>query len=117
MGLAVERAAIGQLEITLRPLERLDRRLLIDRKHDRMVGRIEVEPDDVGGLGGELGVAREAPGFAPGEVDPLRPQEAPDVLIADVAELPASNGAVQRAKPAGGGRSSSARMRRSASAP
>ena len=87
VGLAVERAAIGQLEIALRPLEGLDRRLLIDREDDRMVGRIEVEADDVGGLGGELGVARETPGFAPGEVDPLRPQKAPDVLVADVAEF------------------------------
>ena len=52
-----------------------------------MVGRIEVEPDDVGGLGGELGVARQALGLAPGEVDPLRAQEAPDMLVADVAEF------------------------------
>jgi hypothetical protein len=88
---------LGQLEVTLRPLERLDRRLLVDREDDRMVGRLEVEPDDVGGLGGELGVARETPGLAPGEVDPLRPQEAPDVLVADIAEFLGE----QRCGPAG----------------
>ena len=85
--LAVERAAIGQLEIPLRPLQGLNRRLFIDREEDRMVGRIEVEADDVRSLGGKLGVARETPGFAPGEIDPLRPQKAPDVLVADVAEF------------------------------
>jgi hypothetical protein len=84
--LAVERAAVGQLEVALRPFQRPDRGRLIDREHDRVVGRREVQADDVGGFGDQLGVAREAPGLAPGEVDPLRAQEAPDVLIADVAQ-------------------------------
>jgi hypothetical protein len=73
--------------MALRPLQRLDRRLLVDRQHDRVVRRIQMEPDDVGRLGGELGVGRDAPGLAPGQVDPLAAQKAPHVLVADVAQL------------------------------
>src|SRR5262249_32964273 len=43
MGLAGERAPIGQLEIALRPLQRLDRRLLVHRQHQRAVGRIKIK--------------------------------------------------------------------------
>ena len=45
--LAAERAPIGQLEIALGPFQRLDRRLLIHRQHQRAVGRIEIKPDDL----------------------------------------------------------------------
>ena len=75
--LAVERAAIGQLEVALGAFQRLDRRLLIDREHDRMVRRRQVQADDGGGLGREFGVGRNAPGPAAGEVDPLGAQETP----------------------------------------
>jgi hypothetical protein len=88
VGQAGQRPAIGQFEITLGSLQGLDRRLLIDREHDRVLRRIEVEADDGGGLGRELGVGGEAPRLAPGEIDPLRAQETPDVLVADVAQLP-----------------------------
>ena len=66
VGEAGERPAVGQPELALGTLERLDRRLLVDREHDRVLRRREVEPDDVGGLGGELGVGRRAPGLPPG---------------------------------------------------
>ncbi len=56
----MERAAIGQLEVALRALECLDRRLLVDREHDGVVWRRQVEPDDVGGLGGDQGKRTEA---------------------------------------------------------
>ena len=48
-------------------------------------------------LAANSGSVREAPGLAPGEVDPLGAQEAPDVLVADVAEVPGE----QRRGPAG----------------
>ena len=52
-----------------------------------MLRRRQVEPDDVGGLDGELGIVGEAPGCASRKIDPLRPQKSPDVLVADVAEV------------------------------
>jgi len=37
----------------------LDLALLIDAEHDRLLGRVQVEADDVADLGLELGVGRE----------------------------------------------------------
>ena len=42
-----------------RAVERLDLRLLVDAEHDRRLGRIEVEPDDVAHLVDELRIRRE----------------------------------------------------------
>ena len=111
VGKAGERTAVGQLEVTLRALERLDRRLLVDREHDRVLRRRQVEPDDVGGLDGELGIGGAAPGFASRKIDPLHPQEPPDVLVADVAEVVGDQRRGPTGNPTGGGRSSTARMR------
>ena len=117
MGLAVERAAVGQrgnpapARAPGSPASHRPR----GRSH---VGRIEVEPDDVGGLGSELGNARETPGFAPGEVDPLRPPKAPNVLIADVTEFLGERrrGPAREALRAAAGRAAPG-MRRAAAAP
>jgi hypothetical protein len=42
-----------------RPVERLDLRLLIDAEHDRRLGRVEVEPNDVAHLVDELRIGGE----------------------------------------------------------
>ena len=97
VAVAGQRPAVRQLQIALRPLQRLDRGLFVDADDDRVLGRRHVEPDHVGGLGDELGIVALAPGFAPGEVDLLRAQEAPDILDIDVAE----RGRQQRPRPAG----------------
>ena len=89
--------AVRQLQVALRPLQRLDRGLLIDTDDDRVLGRRHIEPDHVGGLGGELRIVALAPGFAPGEVDLLGAQEAPEILHIDVAERRSQ----QRPRPAG----------------
>src|SRR6266478_3505882 len=44
-------AAAGQ-HIPPGPLQRLDRRLLVDAQDQRMFRRVQVEPDDIGGFGG-----------------------------------------------------------------
>ena len=73
-------------EIALRAFERLDVRLLVDRDDERTLRRVEIEPDDLGRLGGKLGIVALAPRLAPRKVDLLRPQEAPDILLMHVAE-------------------------------
>ena len=45
------------------PVQRLDLGLLVDAEHDRALGRIEVERDDVADLVDELRVAGELPGL------------------------------------------------------
>jgi hypothetical protein len=47
------------------PVQRLDLALLIDAQHDRRLGRVEVEPDDVADLGPQFRVG--------GELERLRP--------------------------------------------
>ena len=97
VAMAGHRPAVRQLQVALRPLQRLDRGLLVDTDDDGVLRRRHVEPDHVGGLGDELRIVALAPGFAPGQVDLLGAQEAPDILHVDVAERRASNGPVQRA--------------------
>ena len=66
---AAERAPVGQLEVALRPLQRLDGRLLVDADDDRLVGRGHVEADHIGRLGGEFGIVALAPRFPAVEID------------------------------------------------
>ena len=96
VAMAGQRPAVRELQIALRPLQRLDRGLLVDADDDGVLGRRHVEPDHIGGLGDELGIVALAPGLAPGEVDLLRAQETPDILHIDIAE----RGRQQRPRPA-----------------
>jgi hypothetical protein len=41
------------------PVQGLDLGLLVDREHDRVLGRVEVEPDDVDDLGFQFGIGGE----------------------------------------------------------
>jgi hypothetical protein len=96
MALTAERPPVGELQVALRPLQRLDRRLLVDAQNDGILGRRQVEADDIGRLGGELGVVALAPRLLSVQIDPLVTQEAPDLLFVNVAKL----GRDQRPHPA-----------------
>src|ERR1700731_1381897 len=45
--------------------------------------RRQIEPDDLGGLGGEIGIIAFAPRLARRKIDLLNAQEAPDILHID----------------------------------
>ena len=64
VALPAERAAIGKLQIALCPLQRLDRGLFVDTDHDGVLRRRQIEPDDLGGLGGKIGIIAFAPRLA-----------------------------------------------------
>ena len=96
VAVAAERPPVGQPEIALRPLQRLDRRLLVDAEDDGVLGRRHIEADDVGGLGDELGIVALAPRLLAVEIDPLVAQEAPHLLLVNVAQF----GGDQPARPA-----------------
>ena len=59
----------------IQPVQRLDRRLLVRRKHGGVTGRIEVQPDHIGRLCLEVRVVRE---HVPLEPMRLEPGAAPD---------------------------------------
>src|SRR6516164_4061755 len=86
VGFTRERSSVGGLEVALRTLERLDRGLLVNAHHDRILGWGHVEPNDIGGLGCEIGIVALAPAFAPGQIDLLLAQEPSHVVYVDVAE-------------------------------
>ena len=58
-------------------MQRLDLGLLIHAEHDRALGRVQVEPDDVADLGDELRVAGELSGLL---AVWLQPEGAPDAV-------------------------------------
>lgn len=94
--MTAERAPVGQLEVALRALQRLDGRFLVDADDDRLVGRSHVEADYISRLGGEFGIVALAPRFPAVEIDPLLAQEAPHLLLVNVAQF----GGDQSARPA-----------------
>ena len=53
------------MRLALGAVERLDLALLVNRQHQGMGRRVEVEPDDVGQLGGKAGIARALEGAHP----------------------------------------------------
>ena len=97
MSLAGQGAPVRQLQITLRPLQGLDRRLFVDTENNRLGRWIDIEADHIGGFRYELGVIALAPGFAGDKVDIVLAQEAPDILNVNVAQCLCQ----QRARPPG----------------
>ena len=59
-------------------VERLDLRLFVDTQHERPLGRVEVEPDDIADLLDEQGVGRQLEGLAAVRLQPERPPDAMD---------------------------------------
>src|SRR5262249_16999381 len=86
MAMTGERPASGELQVSLRPLQRLDRRLFVDTDDDGVLRRRDIEPNDIGGFGGEFGIVAFAPGFTPRKVDLLDAQKAPDLLLMHIAQ-------------------------------
>ncbi len=87
VGEARECPAVGQAEPALGTFEGLNVGLLVDAQHERALGRVEVQPDDVGRLGGELGVRADAPAPSPAQADPVAPQGPPYLVRTDVAQV------------------------------
>src|SRR5262245_2131322 len=79
-------ASVRQLQITLRPFQRLNRGFFIDTENNRLGGRINIKPDHIGGLRRELGIVALAPGFAGGKIDLVLAQKAPDILNINIAQ-------------------------------
>jgi len=88
VALAGQGAAVRQLQITLRPLQGLDRRFFVDTKNNGLSGRIDIKADHIRGFRHERGVVALAPRLAGGKVDIVLAREAPDILNINVAQCP-----------------------------
>ena len=78
--------AVGEAQVPLSPLEGLDVRLLIDGEHHGVVGRVQIQADNVGGLGGKLRIGAQAPRPSALKLNPALPQDPPDVVLRHVPE-------------------------------
>src|SRR6185369_9748576 len=75
-----QRLAIGQSDPTLRPFQGLHGWFFIDGQDERILGRIQIKTNNVGGLAGKLRVSRNAPTVAPFQFDALLAQNVPDLI-------------------------------------
>ena len=73
------RASVRQLQIALRPLQGLDRRLFVDTENNRFGGRIDVKADHIGGLRHKREGVALASRLADSKVNIVLAQEAPDI--------------------------------------
>lgn len=55
----------------LGPVQRLDLGLIVDTEHDRVLGRVHIQPDHVGLLGDQLRIGRELERLSPPRPDPV----------------------------------------------
>src|SRR5215813_4683974 len=97
VALAGQGAPIWQLQIALRTLQRLDRRLFVDTENNRLGGRIDIKPDHIGGFRHERRVVALAPRLAGRKVDIVLAQEAPNILNINLAQCLGQ----QRTRPSG----------------
>ena len=65
-------AALLHRQPRLGAVKGLDLALFIDRQHQSLVGRIEVEADDILDLGDEVRIARKLEGFRQMRLEPVR---------------------------------------------
>src|ERR1035437_1847289 len=68
-------------------VESLDLALLIDAEHDRVLRRVEVEPDDVGQLLQEAGIVRQLEGLNPVGLEAMIPPDPVDRIRANPSML------------------------------
>lgn len=82
-----QRLAIGQSNPTLRPFQGLNSGFFIDGQDERILGRIQIKTNNVGGLAGKLRVSRNAPTVAPFQFDALLAQNVPDLIGGNIAQM------------------------------
>src|ERR1019366_8227501 len=96
---AGERLAIGQLQPALGSFQRLDVWLFIHRQDQRVLWRMQIQPDNVGGLLREAGVGTDTPAAAPLQRDAMLAQHSPNLIRGDVGQRLRQQAAVPAGKP------------------
>ena len=91
-----QRLAIGQSDPTLRPFQGLNGWFFIDGKDERILGRIQIKTNNVGGLAGKLRISRNAPTVAPFQLDALLAQNVPDLIGGNIAQMLGNQSPFQR---------------------
>src|SRR5882757_5732783 len=108
--------ALLQRQARLGAIKGLNLALLVDRQHDGVGRRIDIEPDNVAQLGDEIWIARELELSVPMRLEPVRFPDATDRAGTDVARL-RHQAAVQWVVSVGGSANVSATTRSATSGP
>src|SRR5215831_12884684 len=99
VALAGQGAAIGQLQITQRSLQSLDRGLLVHAQHNGLRGRGDIEADNIRGFGRKVRVVALTPGLAAARSILWLRRNRQTYWTSTSPSAPASRGPVQRANP------------------
>ena len=83
---ATDSGSVGESQVPLRTLQRLNRWLLIHRDNHSVFRRIEIERYDIGGLADKLRVRADAPASGPLQLDLVLTQHAPHFVFGHVAK-------------------------------
>ena len=83
MALARQGASVRQPQIALRPLQSLDRRLLVDTEDDRLGRRVNIQANHISSFRRKLRIVALAPGSGR-KVDVVLTQEPPNILNVNV---------------------------------
>src|SRR3972149_1366077 len=87
MAVASERLAGGKPEPALGPFQGLDVRLLVHAQEERVFRRIQIKAHDVGGLRCEFRIGAHAPNSPPAQMNLMFPQDTPDMVGRNVAQM------------------------------
>src|ERR1700739_4382914 len=111
VALAGQGAAIGQLQIALRSLQSLDRRLFVHAQHNGLLGRGDIEAHDIGGFFRQSWFVVPHQDLRATRSILLLRRNRQTYWTSTSPSAPASRGPLQRANPSGGDLSSSFRIR------
>lgn len=109
--------ALLQRQTRLGAIEGLNLALLVDRQHDGVGRRIDIQPDNVAQLGDEVRIVRELELSAPMRLEPVRAFQMPRTALALMPLARAIRSAVQWVVSVGGSANVSATTRSAASGP
>ena len=87
MAKAAQSLSVRQTKPSLVPFKRLNRWLFIHTDYDGVLGRLQIQSNDISRLLGELGVGADAPTVAPLKVDTVASKYSPNVVRRDISQL------------------------------
>ena len=68
--------------------------LFIHAQHQRMLWRVQIKTDHVGGFPGETGIGRDAPTVTPLQRNPMLAQHPPNLMVGDVLQRRGQQGSI-----------------------
>src|SRR5882762_6841674 len=78
---ASERSTVGQANPALRPLQRLNAGLLIDTEHQRVLGRVQIEPNHISRFAAELRIGAYTPALPASQTQMVLSHYPPDLIL------------------------------------